>query len=69
MKQITLGGVNVDAPDTGDPDTRVIVIQELHPGGDTYILPLPTEAAEVLGNKLISPSVVLPSKKLVVPGA
>lgn len=66
-RQIQYGNVNVDIPDSGDPNVRLIVIQELD-SPTVHIIPIPAELAKTLGQKLISPSIEVPqASRLVVP--
>jgi hypothetical protein len=61
MHQITFGNMNVTVQNMPDGSGRALIMQENAvapglPSGDTYILPLPTEVAELIGKQLSAPS-------------
>lgn len=58
MKQIHLTSVNFNV-DQAASDTRVLMIQEVGPTGpgDLYVIPMPNDVAEKVGQALSAPHV------------
>ena len=79
MKQITLPAVSLEVQDAGTDDDvtkmRALIIHEFTPTpggplpGDTFVIPMPAELAEKVGNMLAAPHIeVAPASALHVVG-